>query len=435
VLSLLSGTIFGIAPAWSASGTDPAESLSRKGRSASASTTKLQKSLVLLQAALSLTLLVGAGLMIQTVRNLQNQDFGFNLNNAMVVNVNAGFSGYAPERLAAIYNSIDERTRQIPGVTDVTLALYSPMSGNNYQGGATLEDYPDRQLSPSWVRVSPSFFRTIGARVLRGRAFDERDTPTSTHVAVVNRAFADKYLPNEDPIGKRFGMYSRADYQIVGVINNVLFRYPRQPDVPPMFFVPLLQMSESDWANGSKARSNLIQSVILRVAGTPPDLTSRLQNALGGTDPNLTTLSVVSMEQLLHSQLQHERLIARLTELLGGLALVLASIGLYGITSYAVVRRTSEIGVRTALGATRWKVVRLVLGGALAQIAIGLVLGIPAALLAGRILSDQLYQVSSSDPVIFLGAGLVVMLSAAAAAIIPALRAGSIDPVIALRAE
>jgi ABC-type antimicrobial peptide transport system permease subunit len=221
----------------------------------------------------------------------------------------------------------------------------------------------------------------------------------------------------------------------VGVIDNVLFRYPRRPDVQPMFFVPLLQMSGTDWSNSTKARSNLIQSVILRVSGESPELASRIQSALAGIDPNLTTLNMVSMEQLLHSQLQHERLITQLAQLLGVLALILASIGLYGITSYAVVRRTSEIGVRSALGASRFSLVRLVLTSALSQIVIGLVLGIPGALLAGRVLSEQLYQVSPVDPIILSGAALVVTLSAAAAAIVPALRASAIDPIVALRSE
>ena len=438
LLALISGTVFGIAPAWSASGMDPADSLRRKGRSADTSTTTLQKSLVLLQAALSLTLLVGAGLMVQTVRNLQNQQFGFNLSGTSVVNVNSGFSAYAPERLRTIYSSIDERLRKVSGVTDVALVLYSPMSGNNWQSGATLEDHPEVRLSPSWDRVSPSFFQTIGARIVRGRGFDEHDTPASTKVAVINQTFADRYFANQDPIGKRFGLggvENRADYQIVGVVNNVLFRYPRQPNVAPMFFVPLLQMSPNDWTNNTMSRSNLIQSVILRVRGNTPNLTSDIQATLAGIDPNLTILNIVSMEDLLDSQVQHERMIAQLAQLLGGLALLLASIGLYGITSYGVVRRTGEIGIRTALGATSWSVIRLVLKGALSQIALGVAIGVPAAILAGRFLATQLYRVSWSDPLILAGAGVVVLLSGAIAAIIPALRASTIDPVIALRSE
>jgi len=438
LLSVLSGTLFGIAPAWSASSADPAESLRRKGRSASGSTTQLQKSLVLLQAGLSLTLVAAAGLMVQTVRNLQNQQFGFNLNGAIVVSVNSGFSGYPPERLAAIYNSIEERIRNIPGVADITMALYSPMSGDNWQAFATLEDHPDLRISPSWNRVSASFFRTIGARVLRGRSFDEHDTPVSTHVAIVNEAFAEKAFPNEDPIGKRFGLggpQHATDYQIVGVVNNVLFRYPRHPEVAPMFFIPLLQMAESEWRNGTMARSNLIQNIILHVSGSSSKVAGELHNALSGIDSNLTILSTVSMQDLLSSQVQHERLIAQLAGLLGVLTLVLASIGLYGVTSYAVVRRTAEIGVRSALGATRWTVIRLILIGALFQIALGLAFGTPVALVAGKLLSQELYQVSSADPLTLAAAGLVVLFSGAAAAIVPSFRASAVDPVIALRTE
>ena len=438
VLTLLSGTIFGIAPAWSASTADPGESLRRKGRSASASTSRLQRSLVLLQAALSLMLLASAGLMVQTVHNLQNQQFGFNLNGLNVINVNGGFSNYAPARLAAIYESMDDRLRKVAGVTDVGMMLYAPMSGDNWQMGTAVEDHPDLHVSPAWDRVSPSFFRTVGARILKGRSFDEHDTPNSTHVAVVNQAFVYKVFPKEDPIGKRFGLGGtehRSDYQIVGIVNNILFRNPRQTNVPPMFFVPLLQMSPTEWQDGTLARSNLIQSIILHVSGNPSSGISQIQNALSGVDSNLTILNTVPMQELLDEQLQHERLIARLSELLGILALALASIGLYGITSYAVARRTSEIGVRSALGATRGMVIRLVLGEALSQISWGLLFGIPAALFAGHILSQQLYQVSADDPRVLLGAGFVVLFSGTVAGIIPALRASSVDPLIALRSE
>jgi predicted permease len=438
ILALLSGTVFGIAPAWSASRTDPAESLRRKGRSASCATSRLQRSLVLLQAALSLMLLASAGLMVQTVRNLQNQQFGFNLNGISVVNVNAGFGSYSPERLQAIYQSIDDRLRKIRGVNDVAMTLYSPMSGNNWQSGVAIEDVPNLHISPSWDRVSPGFVHTIGARIIKGRDFNERDNANSTHVAIVNQAFVDKVFSNGDPIGKRFGLGGlehRADYQIVGVVNNVLFRYPRQPEVPPMFFVPFLQMSEADWHNSTMARSNLIGSILLKVAPNSASIASQLQTALADVDTNLTILSTVTMQDLLDEQVQHERLIARLAVLLGVLALALASIGLYGITSYAVVRRTGEIGVRSALGATRSMVVRLVLGEALAQISLGLLFGVPAALFAGRMLAEQLYQVNSTDPSILLGSCIVVLLSGAAAGIVPALRASGVDPVIALRSE
>jgi macrolide transport system ATP-binding/permease protein len=356
----------------------------------------------------------------------------------VVVDVNAGFGGYPPEKLASIYAEIDRQLRQVPGVRNVALTLYSPMSGNNWQSGATLEERPQqRGVSPSWDRVSGSFFDTIGARILRGRTFNERDTPDATHVAVVNQAFADQYFPNEDPVGKRFGLGGfahRADYQIVGVVNTIRFRNPRGPG-RPMFFLPMLQMWKSEWENNALARSNLIGNILLRVSGNPPDLAPRIQRTLGAIDPNLTMLAVSPMSEQLGQLLAHEQLIGTLAQVFGGLALVLASVGLYGITAYSVARRTSEIGVRAALGATRFQVVRLILGGALAQAGMGIAVGIPAALALGRLLAGQLFGVKTSDPVILGLAAIMLAACATLAGAIPAARASTVDPVRALRVD
>jgi predicted permease len=382
-------------------------------------------------------LLAGAGLMVQTLRNLTSQQFGFRMEGTIVVNVNAGFSGYAPERLADVYGEIERRMREIPGVANVALALYSPMSGNNWQMPATIEAYPKRAINPSWDRVSPGFFETIGARILRGRGFDERDRPGTARVAVVNQDFVRACFPNEDPIGKRFGLGGyehRADYTIVGVVNPIRFRHPRAP-ARPMFFLPLLQMNADEWADTTKARSNLIESVILRVDGLPRDLAPRVQRTLGAIDPNLTMLNVATAGEMLGRLMAHEQSIGVLAQIFGILALVLASLGLYGITAYAVARRTCEIGVRTALGATRGQVFGLILRGAMAQAAIGLAVGIPAALAAGKLLAGRVYGVKTSDPVILAAAAVVLIVSAAIAGAVPALRASSVDPVKALRAE
>jgi predicted permease len=436
LLALVTGIVFGIAPAWSASRADPAAALHGAGRSTSGRSTLPQRTLVVLQAALSLVLLAGAGLMVQTLRNLTAQQFGFQLEGTVVVDVNAGFAGYAPEKLASIYTGIDRQLRQVPGVRDVALALYSPMSGNNWQMGVTLEERPQQPVSPSWDRVSGTFFDTIGARIQRGRTFNERDTPDAPHVAVVNQAFAGEYFPNEDPLGKRFGLGGfthRADYQIVGVVNTIRFRNPRGPG-RPMFFLPLLQMSRSEWENNTKARSNLIQSILLRIgSATPPDLAPHIRRTLGAIDPNLTMLNVSPVSVQLGQLLAHERLIGTLAQVFGILALILASVGLYGLTACSVARRTAEIGVRTALGATRAHVVKLILGGALAQAAIGIAVGIPAALAAGRLLAGQLYGVKTSDPLILAIAASILAACAAIAGIIPAVRAGAVDPVQALR--
>jgi predicted permease len=315
------------------------------------------------------------------------------------------------------------------------------MSGNNGQMNATREARPQQPTSPSWDRVSPAFFDTIGARIVRGRGFDERDgAPTAsdpTHVAVVNQAFADAYFPNEDPIGKRFGLGGfahRSDYTIVGVVKTIVFRNPRAPG-RPMFFLPLLQMWKEEWEDSTRARSNLIESVILRVDGTPRDLAPRIQRALGEADPRLTMLNVFTAGELLDLQLAHEQMIGGLAQLFGILALILASVGLYGITAYSVARRTSEIGVRAALGATRGQVFRLILRGALTQTGIGLAVGIPAALATGRLLAGQVYGVKTWDPVILAVASVTLAACAALAGAVPALRATRVDPATALRAE
>jgi macrolide transport system ATP-binding/permease protein len=431
VLSALTAVGFGLAPSLAASRADPAAALHGAGRYASGRSAVPQKALVVVQVALSLALLAGAGLMAQTLRNLTTQQFGFQIEGTLAVDVNAAFGGYTGDRLTSVYGDIDRRLREIPGVRNVAVTLYSPMSGLNWQSGITLEDRPQQLVSPSWDRVSGSFFDTIGAHIRRGRTFTERDTPDVPQVAVVNQAFADQYFPNEDPIGKRFGLGGiehRADFQIVGVVNTIRFRNPRVPG-RPMFFLSILQ-----W-NGQWNRSNLIGTILLRVAGKPPAMAPRIQRTLSAIDPNLTMLNLSPVSEQLRELVGHEQLIGTLAQVFGCLALILASVGLYGITSYSVARRTSEIGVRTALGATPVRVVRLILGGALAQAAIGIAVGIPAALAGGRLLAGQLFGVKGSDPVILAGAAAVLAVCAAVAGLIPAMRASRVDPVRALRVD
>jgi len=435
LLSLVTGVVFGLAPAWTGSRTPPAAVLHGAGRS-TRHTTLSQKSLIVVQATLSLVLLAAAGLMVRTLHNLTDQQFGFRLDNGVVVSVNAAVSAYSPEKLATVYAEADRRLRQVPGVREAALALYSPMSGNNWQMDATLER--GTRVSPAWDRVSPSFFQAIGARILRGRPFDDRDTPNATQVAIVNQAFADSYYPGEDPIGKRFGLGGiahAADYQIVGVVNNIVFRNPRRPMPPPMFFLPLLQMHADDWRDRTRARSNVIQSIILRVAANPPDLATQIQRALAAADPNLTVLLVTNFDEQMSGQLSHELLLARLAGMFGIVALLLASVGLYGVTAYSTSRRISEIGIRTALGATRGRIITMIVRGALSQIGIGIAIGIPAALGAGELLASQLYGVKSSDPLILAAAALTLAFCAALAGLIPAYRAANTDPVRALRAD
>jgi len=266
----------------------------------------------------------------------------------------------------------------------------------------------------------------------------DEDTPTSRKVAVINETFVRKFLPREDPIGKHFGLglgdaSHCGDFEIVGIVEDTRYQAARQPAYE-MFFLPFLQMSK-DPKESVMIGSHYIQDIVLRVAGKPENLQTAIRRTLADIDPNLTVLDMMSLREQFDRNFNQDRLIARLTELFGSLALVLACVGLYGVTAYSVARRTSEIGIRMALGADRANVLRLVLRGALIQIGLGLAVGIPVTLAAGRLLGSQLYGVKSYDPVILGLAAIALTACALLAGFIPARSAASIEPMQALRTD
>ena len=248
-LSLITGLIFGIAPAWITSHSDPAEALRGANRSTSDKSGWVQRSLVVLQAALSLILLVGAGLMAKSLNNLENQNFGVETENRIVIHINPDTAGYKRDQLEGLYRQIDENLRALPGVQKVSLSLYTPLEGNNYGEGVFIQGRPEpganAHIGASWVRVGPEFFDIVGHHVLRGRGITEHDTPTSLPVAVVNQSFAKKFFTNgEDPIGVHFGVSgvkSSGDFEIVGVVSDVKYNDVRHP-TRAMYFRPLLQV-------------------------------------------------------------------------------------------------------------------------------------------------------------------------------------------------
>src|SRR5580658_198519 len=437
LLSLVTGVVFGLAPAWLMARADPAEALRGAGRSTRDRSSLAQRSLVVLQVALSAVLLIGAGLLTQTLRNLENQRFGFEPEGRMVVRVNPALAGYKPERLYGLYRQLQQRLPQIPGVVSASYSIYSPMRGDNWSFGVNVEGHPpDEQVGASFDRIGPNYFETLGTRLLRGRTIGVEDTPTSRQVAVVNQAFAHKFFPNQDPIGKHFGMGDPShsgDFEIVGVVEDTKYQNARE-SAYPTFFVPFLQMS-NDPKMSFMVGSHYIGDIELRVAGNPENLNAAVRRTLAAIDPNLTILDMMSMNEQVTRNFNQDRLIARLTELYGGLALILACVGLYGVTAYAVAQRTGEIGIRMALGADRPRILVLVLRGALWQIGVGLAIGIPAAMAGGRLLASQLYGVKSRDPVILALAAAVLTASALVAGLVPAHRAASIDPIRALRVE
>ncbi len=443
-LSLLTGIIFGLAPAWMASHSDPAEALRGANRSTRDRSAMPQKSLVIAQAAFSLVLLAMAGLVTESLRNLEHFPFGFDTDGRLMVQVNPLIAGYTLERLPGLYRQLRERLGEIPGVHSVSYSLYSPQDGDSWNDEVEIEGRPKptKHIGVGWVRVGPDYFKTIGTSLLRGRTIGEQDTAASQRVAVVDESFVRTFFPKEDPIGQHLGFDApghSGDYEIVGVVKDTRYRSPDDTDYPqnPMFFVPYFQTVQYHEPNYAtmEARSQFAGVIEIHYSGSQAEIGPQVRRVLGDIDPNLSIIDMRSFGEQVARQFNQERLIARLTELFSALALLLACIGLYGVTAYNIARRTSEIGVRMALGADRGDVLSLVLRGALLQIAIGLVIGLPLAILAGRIMAAKLYAVASFNPVALGGAILVLILCAFLAGLIPARRAASIEPVKALRIE
>ena len=433
LVSLGAGIVFGIAPAWMASRCDPAGALRGAGRSGSDRFSTVQKPLLIAQVAFSIVLLIGAGLVTQSLRNLEDQNFGFMTVSRLIVNIEPGLSGYTEDKLPGLYQRLQEALPQIPGVVSASLSCYSPLGGSNWNEWVFIEgktqDY--RGTAPSWDRVGPHYFETIGTRLLEGRVIDERDTPGAPHVAVINETFARRFFPNENPIGQHFGMGDAShsgDYEVVGVVEDAKYQDTRGPAYAT-FFLTLLQVPPGESLNG------WVRAIELHVAGKPENLEPAVRKAIANVAPHLIVLNLMSFGEQVARNFNQERLIARLTELFGALALILACVGLYGVTAYGVARRTNEIGIRMALGADRRNVLGLVLRAAIFQLGLGLAIGIPAALAGGNLLASQLYGIKSYDPVIFGVAAVVLAGCAIVAAYIPARRATRVDPLVALRYE
>jgi predicted permease len=438
LLSLATGVIFGAAPAWVASRADPADALRGAGRSTHDRSSLPQKSLVVIQVALSAVLLIGAGLLTESLRNVENQNFGFTPQDRLIVRVNPALAGYKPDQLYGLYQQLEQRLPQIPGVLSASYSTYSPMRGNNWSFNFHIEGRsPDERDSASFVCVSPHYFETIGTHLLRGRTISEKDTPNSPPVAVINQAFAKKFFPKQDPIGQHFGMGDPShagDMEIVGIVQDAKYQNARVPAYPT-FFMPFFQISKDPKLAFLRVAAAYLGDIELHVAGRPENIEEAVRRTLSSINPNLTILDMMSLTEQLDLNFNQDKLIARLTELFGLLALLLACVGLYGVTSYSVARRTNEIGIRIALGANRANVLWLVLRGALIQLGIGLVIGIPVVLAGGRLMASQLYGVKSHDPMILSVAVVALAACAVVAALVPARRAASIDPMQALRTE
>jgi macrolide transport system ATP-binding/permease protein len=436
-LSLVTGVLFGVAPAWIAARTEPAEALRSGTRTTTGSASLLQRGLVVVQAALSLVLLVGAGLFAQSLNKLEHIDLKLDAKNRYIVHINPAAAGYSQRQLEALYRMMEERFHALPGVMKVGISSYTPMEDNNNGWSVQVQGQPDLHVGASIVRASAEYFDSVGTRVVMGRGIEARDTATAPTVAVVNQTFVKRlFKPGENPIGRHFGggPKSSGDFEIVGVVEDTAYTDARKKD-HLMYFMPLMQRPASDKSPIEQDDSLYAGAVVLETAAPMSNMESLARTTLASINANLSVVKFQSFDAQIADRFNDDRMIARLTVMFGALALLLAAVGLYGVTSYTVARRTPEIGIRMALGAERGGVVAMVMRGAMMQTLLGLAIGIPVALVCVRFVKAQLYEITSADASVMAGAIVTLAVAACIAGLIPARRAASIDPMQALRTE
>jgi predicted permease len=442
-LALVTGIVFGAAPAWLATRTDPVEALRGAGRSTSDGSSFARKALLVVQAMVSVVLVAGATMLARSLDKLEHQDFGYAVDGRIVATMNRPPTTYTLPQLASLYRELEVRLARLPGVTSSGIALYNPLT-NNWSELILVAGHPPpaSQSGASWDRVSATYLQSFGMGPIHGRLFTAADNENSAPVAVVNESFVRRFFKSgEDPIGQHFGMdlpENAGTFRIVGVVRDAKFAgFDLDKPARPMFYVPLAQVVDypDDLMTRVEVQSHFAQGIVLATSASPAVVEPLITRALADTDPNLTLVSVRTMRQQVDLSFGQERAVAGLSGLFGIVALLLAAVGLYGVTAYSVVQRTGEIGIRMALGADRARVVQLVLRSAFKRVALGLALGLPLAVGAGRLISSRLYGVSFWDPLALAVAAGSLAACALVAALLPAGRAASISPMSALRTE
>ena len=442
-LALVTAGVFSAAPAWMSARANPIDAVRGIARHGADRSFVARRTLVVVQVTLSIVLLAAAGLFARSLSRLQNQPLGFEPERQVVVGIEPPALAGEPARLAAVYAEMRQKLQAIPGVQHASYSLYSPMEGNIWASPVSISGNPantDRANNVAWNRVGPDYFETVGTPVLRGRGISDGDTPTSQRVAVVNRTFATLFFPaggaGGDVLRAHVGIGDRGqstDYQVVGVVEDVKYTGVRRA-VQPMIFIPALQVAEYGTAalRQVHARSTLMGAVELRLMGEAAGLEPAIRRTLAEVHPGFVITRFTAMQAQVVENFRSDRLLAALAGSYGVLALLLASLGLYGVTAYGVSRRTHEIGIRMALGADARSIVWTVLRGAVIQTAIGLVIGIPLALAAADWVASLLFQVNARDPLVLAAAAAILLATAVLAAAIPARRAARVDPTRAL---
>jgi predicted permease len=403
---------------------------------------------------LSLLLLVGAGLFLRTLRNLQNQDYGFERTHLLVADFNAQFAGYKPSQVAALHQLLIERLSTLPGVRSAALSAVPPISHAAWTSSLQLSGYtpaPKEDMHSALNRVSGQYFETAGIPIVAGRAIAPSDTVSSLKVAVINQAIAKHFFPKGDALGHSLTIEIdtvRGPWQIVGIARDTRADDPRDPDPIRMTYIPLAQIdplipvdasapapSGAASAPREENQDRFANTILVRTTGDPAKSIADLRAAVASVDPNLALLDVATIDEQLSNLMTHDKLISTLTSVFSLLALLLAAIGLYGVMSYNVVRRTNEIGIRLALGAQAPAVLWMILRESLLLLAIGVALGLPLTLAASRLIKQQLFGLSALDPMSYALAIAVVSGMTILAAWLPARRAARVDPMVALRCD
>jgi predicted permease len=429
-VSLATGVLFGFVPAWRSANLDLAPTL-KEGSRNGVSITKswITRSLVVAQVAVSLVLLVGAGLFLRTLLNLQRVDIGFNPRSLLVFNLNPGAAGYSGERLNQFYTQVSSRLDALPGASATTFAQM-PLIARYYYGeglilpGETVKAAPDRQTGMLMVREN--YLKALQIPVIRGRGFTESDTEAGPKVAIVNETLAQKFFPGKDPIGKRigFGESTLGQFEIVGVVRDIKYNRQRE-DKDALTFVP--------WRQWTEPMTGMTFSV--RTLGDPLAAVKAVRDIVRGIDDAIPVAEVKTQVAQSAETLSEEGMYARLVGLFAALALLLAAIGLHGVMAYSVTQRRSEIGLRMALGARTGNVLRLILGQAVGLVTVGVVVGMVAALALRQVVASRLWGVEALDPATFALVSVTLLLTAVVASSIPARRAARVDPLKALRCE
>ncbi len=427
VLSVLTGILFGIFPALKFSRLEPRPGSVPKPAASNWRFNSAQV-LIALQVALSLILLLGAGLLAHSLLALERQNIGFRRDNILVIRTDAGLAGYQQSELFPLYRNLGDRLSQLPGVVSVSIGRFTPESGHSSSGNFSLEGYtesPGKELNVYDVPVAPRFFETLGIPLLLGRTIASSDTPASAAVAVVNQTFVERYLPHQNPLGQHISHgapFNAPGAEIVGVVADSKY-YDLREKPEPMVYYPLSQKP----VDGFEA--------ILRTAAAPAGVAGEVRQALKQVSSKLPILEVTTLDHQIENSLGQQKMITMLSSIFGLLALLLACIGVYGTLAYAVAGRTTEIGIRMAIGAQRHNVVWVIMRDSLLLIAIGLAAGLPLALGAARWLKSFLFGVREIDPLAIAAAILLIVALALLAGYLPARRAARIDPMRALRHE